>query len=64
LKYCSHQSNTQYWKNADKKTLIDEISGMRKMIAKFADVDISDVKGYRAPFLQTTGNTTFQVINS
>lgn len=58
----THQSNTQYWKNADKKTLIDEISGMRQIVAKFADININDVKGYRAPFLQTTGNSTFQVL--
>jgi hypothetical protein len=59
----THHSNTQYWKNADKKTLIDEITGLKKMVAKFADININDVKGYRAPFLQTTGNTTFQVLH-
>jgi len=61
LIFYSHQSNTQYWKNADKQTLINEIGGMRRMIAKYAQIDIKDVTGFRAPFLQTTGNITFQV---
>jgi hypothetical protein len=34
---------------------------MKKMISKFADIDIKDITGFRAPFLQTTGNKTFQV---
>jgi hypothetical protein len=34
---------------------------MRKMISKLADIDIKDVTGFRAPFLQTTGEKTFEV---
>ena len=41
---------------------MNEIVGQRKIISKFAAIPENYIVGYRAPFLQTSGDTTFKVI--
>lgn len=48
--------------NATRKFWMDEISGQRDLISKYANIPIHDIKGMRAPFLQGGGNKQFQMM--
>ncbi len=56
-----HKSPADYWKVATPETLKAEIVGQRDIIVKFASINETSIKGYRAPFLQTSGEGTFKV---
>jgi hypothetical protein len=58
----THQPPQDYWKRATAETVMKEIIGQRETIHNFAGVPLEDIKGYRAPFLQTSGDVTFDVL--
>ena len=58
----SHRTPTSWWKLANYSQLTDEIAGQREILRKWGQVEADDVVGFRAPFLQTAGNTLFQVL--
>jgi hypothetical protein len=45
-----------------KKHWIDEAFGQRTILANLSDIPISEIVGYRSPFLQTAGDATFEVL--
>jgi len=56
----SHQASQAYWKNISYTDLVKDVLSLKmKLIAN----GIRPVLGYRAPFLQTAGDTTFQVLS-
>jgi len=58
----THKSPEDYWKKADDEILMKEIVGQRDIISKFAEIPEEEIKGYRAPFLQTSGDVTFKFL--
>lgn len=55
-------SHTLPGKNFTKNDWADEIAGQREILQRFANVKPEDVKGMRAPYLQTGGNSQFQML--
>ena len=55
-------SHTLPGKNFTKHDWADEISGQREILDRFANVKVEDVKGMRAPYLQTGGNNQFEML--
>ena len=55
----SHRTPSDYWAKASHEDLVHEIAGMKK---KLESEGISNVLGYRNPFLQTAGDATFRVL--
>ncbi|XP_055346631.1 uncharacterized protein LOC129594093 isoform X2 [Paramacrobiotus metropolitanus] len=49
-------------KNFTKNDWADEISGQREILHRFGNVKAEDVKGMRAPYLQTGGNSQFEML--
>ena len=55
-------SHTLPGKNFTKSDWADEISGQREILNRFGNVKVEDVKGMRAPYLQTGGNNQFEML--
>jgi len=55
----THRTPTTFWASASYQQLVDEIVQMKQ---KLESEGITDVVGYRNPFLQTAGDTTFKVL--
>jgi len=60
----THKNNQTYWSSAPSDVWMHEVEDMRKIIAKFANINETNIKGHRAPFLQTSGKATFDVLNN
>nr|AGC92658.1 hypothetical protein [Heliconius erato] len=60
----SHVTNQEYWRNADYDTLMKEFGDQKTQIAHFANIPEEEVKGIRSPFLQMSGNATYQMMAS
>eukprot|EP00794_Sanderia_malayensis_P004976 gene4976-5626_t len=58
----THRTPTTWWKNASYVEWKNEIDGQREIIKKFGHVDVSSIRGFRAPFLQVGGNKQFQAL--
>ena len=58
----THQTDLTYWANMNETSWYDEMVGVRKMIAKFAKIPESDIKGIRAPFLQAGGDDMLKMM--
>ncbi|XP_045463450.1 chitin deacetylase 8 [Harmonia axyridis] len=58
----THDPNTTKWQQASVAELTDEFDGQRQIINKFAKIPNSDIHGMRVPFLQLSGNNSFEVI--
>ena len=48
----SHREPILWWKNATEHDWSQEIMGQREILRKFGNVNVEDIKGFRAPFLQ------------
>lgn len=55
----THRTPTTFWSSASYDQLVEEIVGMKQKLEAFG---IRDVVGFRSPFLQTAGDTTFSVL--
>lgn len=53
-----------YWKKLDLAEWKAEMGGQRRIISKLADIPIENIKGARAPNLQTAGNITIAALVS
>ncbi|XP_027203068.2 chitin deacetylase 7-like [Dermatophagoides pteronyssinus] len=51
-------NNQEYWKKLDYKGWRQEMGGQRKILSKYADIPIDQIRGVRAPNLQTANNVT------
>ncbi|XP_015588162.1 uncharacterized protein LOC107264439 [Cephus cinctus] len=58
----SHSAVYNYWRNIDVKTFSSEFGDMRKIVNYFAKIPSSELRGVRLPFLQTSGNVSFQAM--
>jgi len=58
----SHSTPAQTWASKTVEEWTDELGGMRQTLAKFANIPIASIQGERAPFLQTSGDVTFQAM--
>ena len=58
----THRTPTTWWKNATYDEWNNEIAGLREILNKFAGIEASSVKGFRAPYLQIGGNKQFKVL--
>lgn len=60
--YSKSKNNWQdYWKTLKYEGWVDEFGGQKKILAKYASIPEADIKGARAPNLQTAGNVTIAV---
>ncbi|XP_060807878.1 chitin deacetylase 8 [Amyelois transitella] len=62
LNSISHRTPPSYWAQADYDTVMAEIGDQRIQMAHFANIPMDAIKGVRLPFLQMTGNSSFQVM--
>ncbi|XP_017461674.1 PREDICTED: uncharacterized protein LOC108355012, partial [Rhagoletis zephyria] len=51
-----------YWKTLSYEKWVDEFGGQKKILSKYAAIPLEDVKGARAPNLQTAGNLTIAAL--
>lgn len=58
----SHITDTDFWKTASKSRWEAEINGMKEFLETYALIPNSTITGQRAPFLQTAGDTTFEML--
>lgn len=59
----SHVPNVTYWQEASSNLMTDEIIGERDLVSYFAKIPKEDIKGVRLPFLQMSGDTSFEVMS-
>jgi len=58
----THDPNTTKWQTASVEELIKEFDGERQIITKYGKVPNEDIYGLRVPFLQLSGNNSFEAI--
>ncbi|KAJ8708748.1 hypothetical protein PYW08_010130 [Mythimna loreyi] len=58
----SHRTPQDYWATATYNDIKQEIADQRVQISHFANIPFESVKGVRLPFLQLSGNVSFQVM--
>ncbi|XP_068146774.1 chitin deacetylase 7 [Drosophila tropicalis] len=56
----SHGDGTDYWRTADMAIIEKEFGNQLDILETFAKVDRKSVRGMRLPFLQISGNNTFE----
>ncbi|XP_047539164.1 chitin deacetylase 8-like [Vanessa atalanta] len=60
----SHKADQEYWRDASYERLMREIGDQKRQVAHFANIPINSIHGLRSPFLQMSGNTTYQMMAS
>lgn len=60
----SHNATTDYWKSATVATLTAEFGDEREMIAHFAKIPKEELRGIRLPFLQMSGEASFEMLQA
>ncbi|GAB1598887.1 uncharacterized protein LOC115225681 [Argonauta hians] len=58
----THQVPHTWWKNATEEELATEILTQRQNLANLAEIPIEEIRGWRSPFLQPTGDTMFNIL--
>lgn len=58
----SHRTPQTYWAEATYDTMVQELIDQRVLMGHFANIPNDEMKGVRMPFLQMTGNSSFQVM--
>ena len=59
----THRKPISWWRDANYTEWKNEIGGMREILHKFANIKTTDVKGFRAPYLQVGGNNQFKALH-
>ncbi|XP_050356580.1 chitin deacetylase 8-like [Nymphalis io] len=60
----SHIADQEYWRDATYERLMKEIGDQKRQVAHFANIPINSIHGLRSPFLQMSGNSTYQMMAS
>jgi len=60
----SHLIPAESWIGKTTQQWIDEIGGMQSALVKFANIPKTSIRGSKAPFLQSSGDATFQAMQS
>nr|AEA76330.1 chitin deacetylase 2 [Mamestra configurata] len=58
----SHRIPQDYWATASYDVIKQEIADQKGQISHFANIPFESIKGVRLPFLQMSGNISFQVM--
>lgn len=53
-----------WWATATEEEQEQEIGGMREILRKWGNVQVEDIMGYRAPYIQVGGNTEFGALRN
>lgn len=59
----THTVSTDYWRNISVDDLSKEFAGERDLVSKFANVSADDLNDIRLPFLQMSGDNSFEMLN-
>jgi hypothetical protein len=59
----THQTNTVYWTSLNETGWRAEFVDQREQLSTLANIPITDIKGMRAPFLQTGGNVMYKALS-
>lgn len=60
----THGDGTDYWREANVETIESEFGAQLQILETFAKVDPKTVQGMRLPFLQISGNNTFEAVKN
>ncbi|XP_075986206.1 chitin deacetylase 8-like [Anticarsia gemmatalis] len=58
----SHQTPQSYWAEASYEDMVKEFADQKRQMAHFGNIHVDTIKGIRIPFLQMTGNASFQMM--
>ncbi|CAG9568449.1 unnamed protein product [Danaus chrysippus] len=58
----THKSNQTYWKEATLENVTREFVDQRILMSRFANIPRTSMQGIRSPFIQLSGDSTFQMI--
>ncbi|XP_013147929.1 PREDICTED: uncharacterized protein LOC106110594 [Papilio polytes] len=58
----THQTPQTYWAEADYDVLVKEFADQRTLMSHFALIPEQEIRGVRLPFLQMSGNASFQMM--
>jgi len=58
----THRNDIEYWKGMTPEEFKAEAVGQRRITGQFAALDPCEIKGWRSPFLQGTGDTMYGVL--
>merc|ERR1712181_24539 len=58
----THRNDIEYWKGMSAEEFKAEAVGQRRITGQFAALDPCEIKGWRSPFLQGTGDTMYGVL--
>ncbi|CAH2058121.1 unnamed protein product, partial [Iphiclides podalirius] len=58
----SHQTPQSYWAEATYDDMMKEFGDQKRQMSHFANIPEDAIQGIRIPFLQMTGNASFQVM--
>ncbi|XP_014365314.2 chitin deacetylase 8 [Papilio machaon] len=58
----SHQTPQSYWAEATYENMMKEFGDQKRQMSHFANIPSDAIQGIRIPFLQMTGNASFQVM--
>lgn len=59
----THRLPHAWWAEANNLDISHEILTQRKNLADLAEIPIADIKGWRSPFLQPSGDNMFEVLH-
>ena len=59
LEYMAYQD---LWRQANETVWMEQMAGQKRRIADELEIDISEIRGMRAPYFQPAGNVTFRVM--
>nr|QIJ96692.1 chitin deacetylase 5 [Glyphodes pyloalis] len=59
----THRTDQNFWREASVEDMRQEFADQRIQMAHFANIPYNQIQGVRMPFLQMTGNSTFQVMS-
>merc|ERR1711970_1005414 len=58
----THRNDLKYWEGMTPEEFKAEAVGQRRITGQFAALDPCEIKGWRSPFLQGTGDTMYSVL--
>lgn len=57
----THRLPHAWWAEASREDIENEIVTQRHNLAELADIPVTDIRGWRSPFLQPSGDNMFEV---
>jgi len=58
----THRNDQKYWENMSEEEFAAEAIGQRRITGQFAALDPCEIKGWRSPFLQGSGDNMYTVL--